>query len=62
MIVTNIRIEPKSTTPSLPQAMIDTYTTGLNIATLAWGMASPYRMMLMMYGVNRSLFKTLRLT
>lgn len=61
MMVTNILIEPKSTTPSLPQAMINTYTTGLNTVTLAWGMVSPYRMMLMINGVNRSLAKMIRL-
>lgn len=61
MIETNIRIEPKSTAPSLSQAMINAYTTGLTSASLAWGMASPFRMMLMMYGINRSLVKTLRM-
>ena len=58
MIETNIRIEPKSTAPSLSQAMINTYTTGLNSASLAWGMASPFRMMLMMRGINRSLVES----
>lgn len=61
MIETNIRIEPASATPSLRQAMIDTYMAGVNTASLAWGMASPYRMMLMMYGVNRSLAKTFKM-
>lgn len=61
MIETNIRIEPKSTAPSLSQAMINAYTMGWNSASLAWGMASPFRMMLMMRGINRSWAKTFKM-
>lgn len=55
MFFTNIRIEAPSDLPSPFQAMVNASTTVLNSASFAWSLLAPYRFVLLMNGMNRSL-------
>lgn len=59
MVFTNLRIEAPSDRPSPMQTMVNAATTVLDGASFGWSLLAPYRFVLLMYGVNRSLTRTL---
>jgi hypothetical protein len=56
---TNIRIEAPSDRPSPMQSMVNAATAAANSASFGWSLFAPYRFVQLMYGVNRSLTRTL---
>ncbi|MGE5505959.1 MAG: hypothetical protein ACM31L_16175 [Actinomycetota bacterium] len=61
MFITNIRIEAPSDTPSLAQAMIQTYAQACDVANTAWSLFSPYGAMVLIYRFNRQAAKAIGL-
>ncbi|HLO77646.1 MAG TPA: hypothetical protein VK196_14405 [Magnetospirillum sp.] len=54
MLFTNIRIETPSDRPSPMQSAASALTMAMDTANFCWGQFAPYRLMLMMYRLNRA--------
>ena len=62
MLFTRIRIEPTSDQPSPAQVMVNAATTAMDCAQFGLGLFAPYRMVLLMNGMNRAAMRALFIT
>ena len=62
MLLTNFRIEAPSDRPSLGQSMANALSMGVDAAAFGWTLMAPYRLVLMMYRLNRGMTKALFMT